>query len=92
MRKSTIIKKENVLKLLQENNGVIKPTLQHLGYSRTQFYQWLKDDELFNQCYHATLEIVELNIVSKMAYRMKQENPIAFQQWLKHLVEKKKMS
>ena len=41
--------KRNVLEALEKSFGIVTTACKTVGVGRTQFYQWLKDDEVFRK-------------------------------------------
>jgi hypothetical protein len=56
-------KKKEVLNALEKSFGIVTTACKTVGVSRTQFYQWLKDDQEFkkqvNDLQNVTLDMAE---------------------------------
>ena len=55
--------KKNVLEALEKSFGIVTTACKTVGIGRTQFYQWLKDDQVFkekvNDIQNVTLDMAE---------------------------------
>jgi hypothetical protein len=89
MKKRTIDNKAKALQVIRLNKGIIAPALKSVGISRTQFYQWLKIDKLFESRYQNILDEVQMLLISKIANQVQKQNPKAYVRLIKCVLKKK---
>lgn len=89
MRTSTIINKKRALKAIELNYGRIRPALKAIGLGKSQFYQWLKDDAVFEEAYKSILNNQQAIVCSKLAIQVKHENPKAYLRMIKDINAKR---
>lgn len=89
MRRTLEGRKQNFLKLLQKNYGVVTKTCQDMGMSRVAYYNWMNDDMDFRKAVEDITDVVLDMVEQKLFEKIDEKSEKSIHFFLKHRGKKR---